>query len=154
MVVADANRMLSEDVRLSGRFMTLFMFAIDLESHTARWVRAGHDPALVYLPSEDSFSELGGDTGLPLGVDGDWEYIEEHAHLEDGSVILIGTDGIWEAVNINGKMYGKERLNDILQKHHSNSAQEILDTIILSLKDFTSDAGFEDDVTLAVVKIL
>ncbi|MDC0335941.1 SpoIIE family protein phosphatase [Pseudodesulfovibrio sp.] len=153
-VVGDANKMLAEDVRLSGRFMTLFLFAIDLETHTARWVRAGHDPALVYLPSKDRFSELGGDTGLPLGVDGDWNYVEEHADIEDGSVILIGTDGIWEASNAEGDMFGKDRLNTILQDHHARTAQEILDIILKSLKEFTGEAGFEDDVTLAVVKIV
>jgi len=152
-VVADANKMLAEDVRLSGRFMTLFLFAIDLENHTARWVRAGHDPALVYLPSTDKFSELGGDTGLPLGVDGDWVYVEEHTKLKDGSVILIGTDGIWEATNTAGEMYGKERLNAILQNNHEKTSQEILDVILQSLKNFTDDVGFDDDVTLAVVKV-
>lgn len=152
-VVGDANKMLADDVRLSGRFMTLFLFAIDPDTRTARWVRAGHDPALVYTPSADIFSELGGDTGLPLGVDGDWSYIEEHATLKAGSIILIGTDGIWEATNTDGEMYGKERLNDILQTHHSLKSQEILNIILQSLKDFTEEAGFEDDVTLAVVKI-
>jgi sigma-B regulation protein RsbU (phosphoserine phosphatase) len=152
-VVGDANRMLSEDVRLSGRFMTLFMFAVDLESHTARWVRAGHDPALVYLPATDSFSELSGDTGLPLGVDGDWEYIEETTYLEPGTIVLIGTDGIWEATNSAGTMYGKERLSELLRSHHQCSAQDILEITIESLKDFTGEAGFEDDVTLALVKV-
>lgn len=153
-VVGDANTMLSEDVRLSGRFMTLFLFAIDLTSHTARWVRAGHDPALVYLPSKDRFSELGGDTGLPLGVDGDWVYVEESSHIETGSVILIGTDGIWEATNMSGDMFGKDRLNELLRRYSASSAQEILDSILQALKDFTAEAGFEDDVTLAVIKVL
>lgn len=153
-VVGDANQMLSEDVRLSGRFMTLFLFAVDLDTHTARWVRAGHDPALMYLPSTDTFSELGGDTGLPLGVDEDWEYVEEHTTLEEGAIILIGTDGIWEATNEQDEMYGKERLNTIMRDNASASSQEILDTILKSLKNFVTDSGFEDDVTLAVVKVL
>ena len=153
-VVGDANNLLAEDVRLSGRFMTLFLFAIDLKTHTARWVRAGHDPALVYLPSEDKFSELAGDTGLPLGVDGDWEYIEEHTNLESGSIILIGTDGIWEAMNAQGEMFGKERLNTILRSNKDKTSQEILDFILQSLKDFTAETGFEDDVTLAIVKVV
>jgi len=153
-VVGDANRMLSEDVRLSGRFMTLFLFAVDMRNHTARWVRAGHDPALVYHSSTDSFGELGGDTGLPLGVDGDWEYIEEQAALEAGSVILIGTDGIWEAADPQGGMFGKDRLRELLREHAGESAQGILDVILQALRDFTADAGFEDDVTLAVVKVL
>lgn len=152
-VVSDANGMLAEDVRLSGRFMTLFLFAVDPVTRTARWVRAGHDPALVYRSKTDDFEELGGDTGLPLGVDGDWEYVEEHATLEDESIILIGTDGIWEAVNPDGERFGKKRLRETLRANASGNAQCILDNILNELKEFTNDVGFEDDVTLAVVKV-
>ncbi len=152
-VVADANRLLAEDIRLSGRFMTLFLFAVDPETLTARWVRAGHDPALVYSKSSDEFSELGGDTGLPLGVDGDWEYAEESMQLGHGQIILIGTDGIWEAVNPEGEMFGKDRLREIMRIHADNSAQDVLNAILNALRNFTAESGFEDDVTLAVVKV-
>lgn len=152
-VVADANRLLADDVRLSGRFMTLFLFAVDPATLTARWVRAGHDPAMVYSTRDHQFRELGGDTGLPLGVDGDWSYTEETTPLAPGDIILIGTDGIWEAANPGGEMFGKDRLMEIISSSSAQPAQDILDAILEGLRNFTAEAGFEDDVTLAVIKV-
>jgi sigma-B regulation protein RsbU (phosphoserine phosphatase) len=67
-IVTDMNRYLAEDVLDSGRFMTLFFLSIDPQARKLHWVRAGHDPALVYLPSQDRFEMLKGE-GLALGVD-------------------------------------------------------------------------------------
>lgn len=153
-VVADANRLLAQDVSLSGRFMTLFLFAVDPQTLTARWVRAGHDPALVYSADDNTFGELGGNTGLPLGVDGDWVYEEETAPLRPGQIVLIGTDGIWEAVNAEGEMFGKERLREIIAREADRSAEAVIQAIMTALREFTADAGFDDDVTLAVVKVV
>jgi serine phosphatase RsbU (regulator of sigma subunit) len=55
--------------------MTLFYMSIDMEKQSLRWVRAGHDPAVVYDPVQDNFEELMG-TGLALGVDQNFVFEE------------------------------------------------------------------------------
>ena len=68
-------------------------------------------------------------------------------------VFFLSTDGIWEARNLQGEMFGKESIYDIIRKNSSLSANEILDAMMESLKNFQNGAKFEDDITLVIIKI-
>jgi sigma-B regulation protein RsbU (phosphoserine phosphatase) len=90
---------MSQDMRDTGQFVTLFYVEISPNEKTLRWVRAGHDPALIYDPETDNFIELQG-KGVALGVDADVEYQENiQTGFSKGQILLIGTDGLWEAQN-------------------------------------------------------
>lgn len=151
-VVMDVNRQLALDVEESGQFMTLFYLVIYPEDKYIEWVRAGHDPGIFYDPQTDMFTELWG-TGIALGVEKDWRYEQkEMASLTRGQIIVLGTDGIWEARNSSGKMFGKKRIQDIIRGHRSESAAEIVKVVVDTLIGFQKGADSEDDVTLVVVK--
>jgi sigma-B regulation protein RsbU (phosphoserine phosphatase) len=127
---------------------------IDTAKRQVHWVRAGHDPAVFYDPGTESFQELGG-PGIALGIDEDWKYKKNlKTDLNEGQLIFLSTDGIWEALNQEGEMFGKERIYDIIRKNSSLSASEIIKTILGSLKSFQQDAQIEDDITLVVIKIV
>lgn len=152
-VLTDVNRLLIRDVGDSGRFMTLFYLVIDSESKSLSWVRAGHDAAILYNPETDSFEDLYG-RGIALGVDQKWEYEEnKKTGFSDGQIILIGTDGIWEARNARNEMFGKERLYEIIRQSAAVSASEIVDNVIASLDRFMQSRKAEDDITLIAIKI-
>jgi len=152
--VTAVNRLLCLDTFESCDFMTLFLMVIDANKRELRWVRAGHDPALVYDPSSNSIYELQ-DGGSALGIDADWTFKEyKHSGWSAGQIIVIGTDGIWETENPHSEKFGKFRLRQIIRQHSQFSAQEILDAIINSLKEFRGTASQNDDVTLVVVKAL
>jgi serine phosphatase RsbU (regulator of sigma subunit) len=152
-IISDVNRQLAQDLEDSGQFMTMFYLAIDLISMQAHWVRAGHDPAILYDPISETFEELGG-SGIALGVDEDWEYkAYTEAALKKGQIIFLSTDGIWEAFNPDGEMFGKERIYDILRNKALASADDIVQEILASLKNFQQGAPLEDDITLVVIKI-
>jgi sigma-B regulation protein RsbU (phosphoserine phosphatase) len=152
-VVGNVNMHLSRDVEDSGQFMTLFYLVIDPVQRSLKWVRAGHEPAVLYDPIRDVFEELRG-SGVALGVDETWRYREEcRSGLLNGHVILIGTDGIWESRNSEGRMFGKDALLDLIRKNAAYSAEEILSAIIDSIKHFQQDVEPEDDITLVVAKI-
>jgi sigma-B regulation protein RsbU (phosphoserine phosphatase) len=90
--------------------MTLFYMAIDPDNQRLQWVRAGHDPAIVYDPARNTFEELSGE-GIALGVNEDVRYEENvKSGVTEGQVIALGTDGIWEASSPTGEMFGKKRL--------------------------------------------
>ncbi|MFV0422426.1 SpoIIE family protein phosphatase [Oleidesulfovibrio sp.] len=146
-----ANAILSEDVNGTGRFITLFALAISPASRVVQWVRAGHDPAIVYNAADGSFSQLQG-SGLPLGVVPDAQYSAEEVELPEKSVVLLGTDGIWEAVNSQGEMFGKDRLYGIISTHANLCAHEISQAVIDAVNEFTRGATRLDDVTLVVLK--
>jgi sigma-B regulation protein RsbU (phosphoserine phosphatase) len=152
-VVGNVNMHLSRDIEDSGQFMTLFYLVIDPVQRSLKWVRAGHEPAVLYDPIRDVFEELRG-SGVALGVDETWKYREEcRSGLLNGQVILIGTDGIWESRNSEGRMFGKDALLDLIRKNAVYSAEEILSAIIDSVKHFQQDVEPEDDITLVVAKI-
>jgi serine phosphatase RsbU (regulator of sigma subunit) len=152
-VVSDVNRQLAADVKDSGRFMTLFYAEVDRPNSAIRWVSAGHEPAMVYNPATDSFSELDGSNNLPLGVFEDAVFKENYRQLTGGQVIIIATDGTWEARNPDGEMFGKDRIYRIVRQNATASAAEIQNAVLESLRGFQKDARLEDDLTLVVIKI-
>lgn len=152
-IVTDINRLLCLDTSESASFMTLFIVVIDLRNKELHWVRAGHDPAIVYDPAEDTFDQLKG-AGMALGVDESFAFEENrYSSLQEGQVLLITTDGLWEAENIAGEQFGKERMKDILRSNAHLSSKEILQTMMAALANFRGDTPQADDVTLAVIKM-
>ena len=153
-IVSDVNRQLSQDVEESGGFMTLFYLTLDAKQNRLRWVRAGHDPAILYDPGTDRFEELRGD-GVALGVQVDAKFEQnEKNNLTDQQIIILGTDGIWEARNPRGQMFGKEPIYSIVRQNHAASAAEILANSFNVLDRFMEGRASEDDVTMIVIKIL
>jgi phosphoserine phosphatase RsbU/P len=151
-VVNDVNRLLAADLGMSGRFMTLFLLELCPALGRIRYVRAGHDPALLYDPATGAFHELGG-RGIPLGIDSDWVY-EEYVvrELPQGALLALGTDGIWEARAASGEMYGKERLRAALREASAGDARSVAQAVLSDLEAFRQDEPSRDDVTFVVIK--
>jgi sigma-B regulation protein RsbU (phosphoserine phosphatase) len=127
---------------------------IDPDARTARWVRAGHEPALLYCPVRDRFEELMGH-GTPLGVTQDFGFTEQTLHaLNPGTVLVLGTDGIWEARDPDGQFFGKERFRDIIRKRAAGSAQDMVTAVFDEIGRFCRGLPHDDDITLVVIKIL
>jgi serine phosphatase RsbU (regulator of sigma subunit) len=152
-VVVDVNRHLVEDVKDSGRFMTLFYMEIERQKDVIRWVNAGHDPAILYNPLEDAFEELDGNSNLALGVIKDTKYSESKRDIAPGQVIVIATDGIWEVINQDEEMFGKDRLYKTIRQNSSGTAKDIQSAILKSVESFRREVKLEDDMTIVVVKI-
>ena len=86
-------------------------------------------------------------------MDGSWQSAyQESAELDQGQIILICTDGIHEAHNEKGEMFGKSRLLNIIRRHKADRAADILAEVMTALNVFQSRHAPEDDVTLVVVK--
>ena len=152
-IITAMNHHMTEDVYDTGRFMTLFYLTIDSSKKCIEWIRAGHDPALIYDPDLDTFEDLKG-PGLALGVDQDYIFqAQVKKRLRAGQVIVVGTDGLWEGCNKYGEFFGKERLKDIIRKNSKNGAENILDNVLHAHTDFTKGMKTEDDITLVVIKI-
>jgi sigma-B regulation protein RsbU (phosphoserine phosphatase) len=152
-IVSDVNRQLAVDVEDTGGFMTLFYLTIDMANQRLNWVRAGHEPAIFYDPITDTFEELRG-AGMALGVNADGQYLEfEKADLAKDQIILLGTDGIWEARNPKGEMFGKAPIYSIIRQYSDTDAKGLLTACLFSLEKFRDGVPHEDDVTLIVIKI-
>ncbi len=118
-IINDVNRLLWQDTSISGNFVTLFYLEVDRMQNSIRWVRGGHEPAMVYSPASREFAELRGN-GVALGVDADWRFeYNEMTVADEEQLILIGSDGAWEVENGTGEHFGKE------VKYSCDSADEV-----------------------------
>jgi sigma-B regulation protein RsbU (phosphoserine phosphatase) len=152
-IISDVNRQLALDVEESGQFIGLFYLVVDQPKRTLKWVRAGHAPAILYDPDTDTFEELNG-PGVALGVDAGLRYAEnEKSDIKRSQVIVLATDGILEARNPAGRMFGRSSLDSIIRRNKNGGAKQILDAIFYDLKQFRREAELEDDITLVVIKI-
>ena len=152
-VVSDVNLQMTRDFEESGGFMTLFYLTIDPSNMCLYWVRAGHDPAIFYDPETDAFEELRG-AGIALGVDAGGRYEQfQKTGLKKGQIIVLGSDGLWEARNPKGEMFGKQPIYQIIRQNPRAIAREMLTASFNTFNAFLGDRAPEDDVTLVVIKI-
>ena len=147
-----ANLHLTRDIGETGRFMTLFFMIIDPLEENITWINAGQQPPVLYDPATDAFTDFKGQD-IPLGVEPEWEYHEEvMKQPAPGQILLITTDGVWEAHDAKGEMFGRERLQDILRENRDRSAQDILQAVSDRVLEFSGPGKREDDLTVVVVK--
>jgi serine phosphatase RsbU (regulator of sigma subunit) len=152
-IVADVNRQLVCDVEESCQFMALFYLTIDLQKRTLVWVRAGHNPAIFCDPATGTTEQLRG-SGMALGIDENWHYRQyDKAGLASGQIIVLGTDGLWEALNRNGEMFGRNSVIRILKKYPDIDANGILTACLFALEKFRDGLPIDDDVSIVVIKV-
>jgi len=146
--------MICKDTGVGGHFITLFYMDVNPGKKEIRWVRAGHEAALYFEAENSMFHELKGE-GSALGVNTDIHYKQQRlAGLKTGDIILIGTDGAWEARSSEEEMFGKDRIKSIVQQNAGRCASDILREIIEAVTAFQESPIPADDVTLVVVKFI
>ena len=152
-VVSTVNNLIAVDTYETGQFVTMFYAEVLPATRSIRYVRAGHDPGLLIIPGKDEPVELS-EGGPSLGLMEDSPFVE--GSIEDlpaGTILAIGTDGIWEARSDKGKMYGRERFIELVRAHADKSAQEVLEAVYEDHFRFRNGAAQEDDITLVVLKL-
>jgi sigma-B regulation protein RsbU (phosphoserine phosphatase) len=152
ITVSAVNKRLTADTEELNQFMTMFYSEIDIKGKYIRWVRAGHEPAILYDPKRDTFEDLAGQ-GLPLGVSEDAVYEESVKSVNPGQIILIGTDGVGETRNAEGEMFGKNRVRKLIRENAKRPAKEIITVVLDAIENFRFPLEKEDDATLVVVKV-
>ncbi len=141
-------------VRDSGdaRFMTLFYGILDSSDRSLRWTSGGHDPAIWLRQATGEFEELP-NLDIPLGIEEGRSFEPGGpVTLEAGDIVVIGTDGIWEAANAAGEMFGKDRLRSVIADHADEPARYIHATVVDAVTAFLDGEPQEDDITLVVIE--
>ncbi|MDZ7680690.1 MAG: GAF domain-containing SpoIIE family protein phosphatase [Fodinibius sp.] len=144
------NRSIHRDTPIT-KFITMFCGQLDPLTHTFSYVNAGHTDAfhLDYEAQEVTHLNTG---GLMLGIMEDETYEQGTIGLEPGQQIIIYSDGINEAHNAEGELYGEGRFKEWLLNHPDCSPQETIDLLIEDVKKFSKSDEQHDDITLIVVK--
>ncbi|HLW67487.1 MAG TPA: SpoIIE family protein phosphatase [Gemmataceae bacterium] len=130
-----------------GRFVTFAAIVIDLNNFTLTLVNAGHLPPLRRDAKTGDVAEMGeAIAGLPLGII-DRPYEELTLTLEPGDTWLLVTDGITEARNATGELYGPERLKEVIRKALPGPAA-VGAAILADVKQFAAGRPQGDDMTV------
>jgi phosphoserine phosphatase RsbU/P len=132
--------------------VTLFYGILDDAQRSLIWASAGHEPTTWYRAAERRIEELP-NTGMLLGVEPNAPYRRSGpVVLAPGDILVLGTDGIWEARDDSGRLFGKDRFHRIIQESASLGAGEICDRVIDAVTMFVQPSPHSDDITLIVVK--
>jgi len=133
-------------------FVTAFAAILDAEQGVLKYCIAGHDAPLC-VSADGAVSQLLGEGNLPLSVLEDSIYPIETVQLCAGDTICVVTDGITEAMNPAGDLYGKGRLTRLLEeKTQPLSPSDLAALLHDDVRSFVSGADQSDDLTLLVVR--
>ena len=129
-------------------FVTCFYAILDPENGSLRYANAGHD--LPYLRHDGDAEELRA-RGMPLGLMPGMGYEEKEFVLDVGDRVLFYSDGLVEAHNPQGEMFGFPRLRSLVAEH--DKERLLVDLVMEELYSFTGDGWEqEDDVTLVTLR--
>ncbi len=142
------NELLLPDTK-QGMFVTAVYAILDLNTGELNYANAGHNPPLWV--KRDSLEKLTR-TGVALGASEDSHMTERTIQLAQGESLLLYTDGLTEAFNLEGDMFGEERLLRALGWQASASADDMIKAVESALDDFAGNAPPSDDLTMLAVR--
>ena len=142
-----------KDLDRSDLFVTMFYPQYNSLNHRLIYGNAGHNTPLLWKDKTKQIVTLDAD-GLIFGVKNDITFEQKDTDLEAGDVLLLYTDGIIEAENKNGTLFGIERLGKLLEEGNHLEPQELIDRIMTQGRIFTGMRHFNDDITLVIMKVL
>lgn len=148
----ELNRFFYHDLTQAELFITMFYCGYDHQKQQLRYASAGHNPALILSPQSGRIQHLDAE-GMILGIQEEMAFEEQQQQLAPGDILLLYTDGIVEAENNQGELYGLERLENSLKRHADKEAQHLLEQLLADSQSFCHGKPFKDDVTLVVMKV-
>jgi sigma-B regulation protein RsbU (phosphoserine phosphatase) len=144
------NELLARDPM--GMFLTALYGVLDFETGQFDYARAGHNPPLLMDP-DGGVVEVPYGPGQPLGLVEDPQMDLGRLTLAPGNTLLLYTDGVTEAANPSGDLFGIERTIRFLKRMGpSASAEDVCQGLYAALRDFRAGAPQGDDVTSLAVR--
>ena len=149
--MAKVNKLLWESIE-PDRFVTALFGVLDVEARRFTYVNAGHNPALLLRAATGQFETLDA-TGPLLGTFEAATYKERLVELRPEDVLVLYTDGITEAMNADGDLFGEERLREAILARKGEPAVALVRGIWEAVQGFR-DGEQDDDLTTVVVRAL
>jgi len=147
-IINRINKMACNECR-DGEFITMFHAAIDVGDMTLTYCNCGHEPTVLIRDGQIIELEKG---GLVLGVDPQAEYEVETIGLKDDDCLLFYTDGLIDAANFDGELWGRERMLKTAKKFTAGSAEQMIKNMLGYRRRFVGLTRQIDDTSIVVVK--
>jgi sigma-B regulation protein RsbU (phosphoserine phosphatase) len=152
--MTNINDVLCESTE-SDKFVTMFCAILDAKTGALTYTNAGHNHPFIYRVGRKKPKAL--DVGgMVLGMIKDTTYSEGSVKLKKGDILVLYSDGVTEARNLNGDMFDVERLHGVVRKYmaansDSFNAKQLLDQIYNAVRKFSASASLADDLTIVVL---
>ncbi|UCC89478.1 MAG: SpoIIE family protein phosphatase, partial [Anaerolineales bacterium] len=146
------NRLLCAD-SVNSMFVTLFYAQLNPATGQMTYVNAGHNPPLLYRAKEGELVELTR-TGMPLGLFETIDFEQRVVQLDPGDFILLYTDGVNEAMDAGGGVFGEERLRQVLLEKRQARVEDMAEALEAALTNFTGGVARSDDITFVIARRL
>jgi len=129
-------------------FVTLFAAILDLQSGELHYCNAGHDNPYRLHPARTELGRIEDGDGPPLCAVSDFAYQGAQCRLAPGETLCLMTDGVTEAQNAAGELYGSARAERVLAGRHTAAARELVLALQADALAFSAGAEPSDDLTI------
>ncbi len=151
LVFFATNERILKDTR-ANLFVTAFFGVLDPASGVLTYCNAGHNPP-YFLGSQNGCEPIPLEkTGFPIGIDEDATWERSEIEMDLGDVLVLYTDGVPDAQNLDGAFFKQESLVGIIQEHLGESAEMLQKSILDAVYSFVGDAPPFDDITLMILQ--
>jgi sigma-B regulation protein RsbU (phosphoserine phosphatase) len=133
-------------------YATLGIVAININTGEVEYANASHQPLLVYRRASDTMETID-IKSVPIGVERATQYQKKTLRLRDGDIAVLYTDGVVEAMNGQGKQFGRKGLSQAISRNRDQSPREIVSRIKNEVASFIGGARQHDDQTILVFKM-
>jgi phosphoserine phosphatase RsbU/P len=137
--------------RIEGRFMTFCFATWRKPTRKLRLANAGQTQP--FLMRKGGRCEQLKMVGFPLGLYDDLTYEEWTLTLDPGDILVFHSDGLSEAPDPEGRLFGIPRLASLIETHAALTAGELADRLLAEVQEFTAGGPITDDRTLVVMKV-
>ena len=148
--ITEANRSICEGNE-EDMFVTAWIGVLDYATGHLDYVNAGHNPPLMWQ-SDGGWRWLRNTSGLVLGLFG-MEYKAFSVECEAGDAFLLYTDGVTEAFDVEGELYGEDRLLALMEKNGKPGAQETQRLVREDVAAHAEGAEQSDDITILALEV-
>lgn len=153
-ILAKTNKMFRNNAD-KGTFISLIFGILDISSDEFKFSRAGHNPVLYFNDEEKKLIEYQPD-GIAIGMAREEIFrahiSEETIKLRKDDFLIFFTDGVVESISKTNKLYGDQRLHNLVKKNHQLSSKQLLKKIEDDLDKFGEKSEQHDDLTMIVIK--
>jgi serine phosphatase RsbU (regulator of sigma subunit) len=147
-----ANRRTKKDIK-TGMFVALLYAVFESKDRSLSLCSAGQTQPILgsAATGEATLVETKGDS-FPLGILEEANYEETRLKMEAGDRVVLYTDGIVEAMNCNGELFGFDRLIEVVKESKTSSAHSLLEEIKGQVDEFAGSTPQHDDITIIVIQ--
>jgi sigma-B regulation protein RsbU (phosphoserine phosphatase) len=152
VILNEMNRVLGSENE-AGLFVTAVLCVLDTRSGELEFACGGHEPPIL-VPLEGDPTTLEADGGPVLALIDVAEYPLNRATLKPGDALVLYTDGVHEAQNVEGEFFGGERLSAATVKGRPDGTPGVTGSVLNAVRAFAGEAPQSDDITILTVKFL